>query len=81
MSVSLNLQQRKAYALVREYPGATSFELARAGDLLDRYQVARRLEELEAAGCIVRGRPKTCAILQRSAATWRLPGVTRPARL
>ncbi len=52
-------QAEDAVALVRQYPGRTSAELAELSNLdrfhsLDRYQLARRLPELYRAGLVSR---------------------------
>lgn len=47
------LQAQHALALVREYPGSTSKELAELSGM-DRYALARRLPELEQGGLITR---------------------------
>lgn len=57
-------------ALVRQYPGKTSLELARCGHTLDRYQLARRLPELEKAGKVRKGSPKKCGVSEQQAHTW-----------
>jgi DNA-binding MarR family transcriptional regulator len=54
---------------VRRYPGHTSKELTRFCDL-DRYQIARRLADLENAGYIEKGPIRKCTIGNRNAATW-----------
>lgn len=68
-SGGLGVQQRIAYNLVRHHPGYTSDELARLGQL-DRYQLARRLPELERAGYIQRGHIRKSHITGRPAVTW-----------
>ncbi len=57
--------------LVRKYPGRTSLELSRLCDL-DRYQIARRLSDLEHAGEIEKGEIRVCRIAGRMAVTWRV---------
>ena len=60
-------QQREVLAAVREHPGLTSAELARATGL-DRYMLARRLPELAPAA--VKGDPQRCQVTGRHAMTW-----------
>lgn len=56
-SGELGRQQRAVLDGLRKWPGLTSLELA--GRLrLDRYQVARRLPELEAGGLARKGQPR-----------------------
>lgn len=78
-------QQARALAAVRAFPGMTSHELAAAARI-DRYELARRLPEVRAAGLIhntpdharpadpVTGRlwpaKRTCAESGRPAMTW-----------
>jgi hypothetical protein len=57
------------YHALRRYQGTTSAELAKAAGL-DRYDVARRLPELERAGWIVRGRRRRCAVTGCDCVTW-----------
>ena len=59
-------QQDQAAAAVRQFPGCTSFELAMRTHL-DRYMLARRLPECEAAGRVRRGTQRTCGITGRPA--------------
>lgn len=67
-------QAHQALDLVRAHPQHTSLELAQHG-VLDRYQLARRLPELEAAGMIERSRePRTCTVGHRPAHTWTAKG-------
>jgi len=56
--------------LVRRCPGKTSLELSRMCDL-DRYQIARRLSDLEHAGEVEKGEIRLCDIAGRMAVTWR----------
>lgn len=58
--------------LVREYPHRTSAELAHLCDL-DRWQVARRLPDLEANGLVVKGKARRCAVSQKASVVWCLP--------
>jgi len=62
-------QQRLVLRIVIANPGKTSRELS---DIcaLDRYQVARRLPELEAAGVIEKGPIRRCTIGGRHSVTW-----------
>ena len=60
-------QQQAVLEAVRRWPGLTSLELA-ARLKFDRYQVARRLPEVETAGQIRRGEIKT--INRRKHLTW-----------
>jgi len=62
-------QQHFVLEMVRRHPFSTSLELSRCGNL-DRYQVARRLPELERAGMIVRGPIRVCRVGGRNAQTW-----------
>jgi len=62
-------QQRQALELVRKYPNHTSDELADYG-VLDRYQLARRLPELETAKLVERGPARRSAKTGRQAQTW-----------
>ena len=61
-------QRERVLALVRAYPGCTSAELA--GDGLDRYQLARRLPELEAGGFVRKGPLATCRVMGTRAVSW-----------
>lgn len=62
-------QQSTAVAAVTAHPGMTSHELARHCTL-DRYQLARRLPEVEDAGRVIRGEVRKCAVTGHKAATW-----------
>jgi len=62
-------QQALAGEAVRLKPGCTSAELAQHC-ALDRYQLARRLPELEEAGRVRRGATRKCVATGYSAATW-----------
>jgi hypothetical protein len=62
-------QQRLALRVVIEHPGMTSRELA-ALCSLDRYQMARRLPELEEAGLVAKGPVRQCKAGGRPAVTW-----------
>jgi hypothetical protein len=60
---------------VEATPGRTSAELAQEQGI-NRYVVARRLPEIEAARRIHRGEIRTCAVSGRRATTW-WPGECR----
>jgi len=62
-------QRAVVLAAVTEHPGLTSFELA-AHCRLDRFQIARRLPEIERLGTVIRGRPRVCTVSRMKAATW-----------
>jgi hypothetical protein len=62
-------QQRIAFRAVVEHPGRTSRELASLCSL-DRYQVARRLPELEEARMVQKGPARECEVGHRLAVTW-----------
>ena len=62
-------QQHKALAAVRAFPGLTSLELAQAARCC-RFQLARRLPELERDDLVTRGEARTCGVSGRKAATW-----------
>jgi DNA-binding MarR family transcriptional regulator len=62
-------QQRIALRAVIEHPGLTSRELA-ALCSLDRYQMARRLPELEEADLVAKGPARQCKAGGRPAVTW-----------
>ncbi len=62
-------QARIALEAVMENPHRTSFELSEAC-YLDRYQVARRLPELEEAGFVEKGIIRRCRVSGRHAVTW-----------
>jgi len=66
-SGALATQQQAILTAVRRWPGLTSLELA-ARLKFDRYQVARRLPEIETAGKVRRGEIKT--INRRKHLTW-----------
>jgi hypothetical protein len=58
-------------ALIGAHPGSTSAELARhSRGALDRWQVARRLKEIEANGRICRSAEKKCDVTHRQCVTW-----------
>jgi predicted ArsR family transcriptional regulator len=62
-------QQQITLVLVRKYPNRTSDELAALGSL-DRYQLARRLPELERSGLVERGAMRKSDTTGRPACTW-----------
>lgn len=66
-------QARIALDVVMENPHRTSFELSEAC-YLDRYQVARRLPELEEAGFVEKGIIRRCRVSGRHAVTWTASG-------
>jgi hypothetical protein len=55
--------------LVVQHPGKTAAELAQLCDL-DRYQIGRRLKEIEHSGKIRRGIIRTCTVGRKVATTW-----------
>lgn len=62
-------QHRIVLDAVLQYPGRTSFELSRLCNL-DRYQVARRLPELEDGNLVKKSKMRKCSITTRKAVTW-----------
>ena len=62
-------QQIEAFQLVAAYPSHTSRELAYFSEL-DRYQMARRLSDLEHAGFVKKGPIRRDDTNQRMAVTW-----------
>lgn len=63
--------QSTVLQLVKEHPGKTAPELARAAGIHDPRVVNRRLPELEKAGLVERCTPRKCSLSNRKAATWR----------
>jgi len=63
------VQQEVILAAVRHHPGCTSRELTMFCDL-DRYQIARRLADLESADLVSKGRIRPCRLGKRNAVTW-----------
>lgn len=63
------VQQHAVLAAVMAHPGLTSRELAQAAGM-DRYVVARRLPELEAAKRVRKGEARECRVSKRLAVTW-----------
>ena len=64
-------QQVILYDLIKRKPGLTSREMTRHCSL-DRYQIARRLSDLENGGVIEKGPIRQCRLGNRIAATWML---------
>jgi len=62
-------QQEIVYKIVKRFPGLTSRELTQACDL-DRYQIARRLADLENSGHVIKGPIRACGLGKRKAVTW-----------
>jgi len=62
-------QMREILELVKKHPRSTSRELSTLCRL-DRYQIARRLSDLEFAGKVEKGRTRLCTIGQRKAVEW-----------
>ena len=71
-------QQETVLELVKLYPGHTSLELSKKSDL-DRYQIARRLADLEYKGKVLKGRIRRCSSGRR-AVTWWLK-INKPVQL
>lgn len=63
-------QAQEVLALVRRHQGHTSLELSRFSRTLDRYQVARRLADLNEAGLVYQGQLRNCSIGKRLAVAW-----------
>ena len=55
--------------LVREHGGLTSAELTQFCDL-DRWQIARRLPDLEANGLVIKGNARRCTITNKASVVW-----------
>lgn len=62
-------QRAIALTAVELHPGLTSYELARHCRL-DRFQLARRLPEVERTKLIRRGEKRVCSVTGMSAMTW-----------
>jgi CRP-like cAMP-binding protein len=62
-------QQRRVLSAVVLFPGHTSRELSGFCDL-DRYQVARRLPELQALGVVKAGEIRKCKDGGKPSVTW-----------
>jgi hypothetical protein len=63
-------QRAAVLVAVEEHPGLTSFELA-AHCRLDRWQIARRLPEIERLTRLVRrGHKRVCSVSGMQALTW-----------
>lgn len=69
-------QQLEVLNLVRANPGRTSLELSRCimYENLDRYQIARRLSDLNESGYVVQGAIRQCRVGRRKAVTWWIKG-------
>jgi len=63
-------QRNMVLALVETYPGRTALELAGISVNLDRYQVARRLADLEHSELVRKGEARECVVGQSLAVTW-----------
>ncbi len=68
-------QQNTVLQLVHRFPGCTSCELAKRSELdgqcpLDRYQIARRLPELEAVDVIRKDTIRKSRVTGNRAITW-----------
>ena len=64
-------QSRQVYDLVVKHPGSTSRELAAfSSGELDRWQVARRLPDLQTSGMVRKGPVRKCKIDGTKAVTW-----------
>ena len=63
-------QQETVLRLVKLHPDHTSLELSKKSDL-DRYQIARRLADLEYKGKVLKGRIRNCSSGRRAVA-WRV---------
>jgi predicted ArsR family transcriptional regulator len=61
--------RRLCLAQVQAHPGQTAAEIARAVGL-ERHAPSRRLPELRAAGLVVNGPTRTCAVKGRCSLTW-----------
>jgi predicted HTH transcriptional regulator len=62
-------QQKIIYDAVLNHPGSTSRELTQFCDL-DRYQIARRLADLESGGQVRKGIIRNCLVGGRKSVTW-----------
>lgn len=62
-------QQKEVRDAVTLNPGRTSAELAQCC-VLDRWQIARRLPEVEVAGRVRRGGSRRCRVTGRKSITW-----------
>ena len=63
------IQRKKVFRGVVDFPGRTSAELSPLVGL-DRYAVARRLPELEKSGSVRKGQPRICSAHGTAAVTW-----------
>lgn len=80
MSGQRAFQQKTTANAVRRFPGFTSRELAEKLKL-DRYMLARRLSECEAAGEVRRGQMRRCGVSKKLATTWYPPEVAEQLAL
>lgn len=64
-----SVQQEIVLSAVRKNPGHTSRELTGFCEL-DRYQIARRLADLEQGGFVFKGHMRECTAGGRNAVTW-----------
>ena len=69
-SGSRQTQAEHVLELVRQVSGLTSAELAAYSVTLDRWQVARRLPDLEANNLIRKGKARRCTCTGKSSVTW-----------
>ena len=65
-------QRQIAFEMVRQHPRLTADELALYSGKLDRYQLNRRLPELETAGLVERCQARPSRFTGRNASTWRV---------
>ena len=63
-------QAEQVLELVRQVSGLTSAELAAYSVTLDRWQVARRLPDLEANGLVRKGKVRRCTCTDKHSVTW-----------
>ena len=54
---------------VNAHPGLTSAELTRHIEM-DRWQIARRLPDLEANGLVKKGKPRLCNLKRKLSVIW-----------
>ncbi|MHC1728541.1 MAG: winged helix-turn-helix domain-containing protein [Syntrophobacteraceae bacterium] len=69
-SGKLSSQAASVFAAVKKYPEKTSLELTRCCPL-DRYQIARRLADLQNAGFVEQTGARKCSVGGRPSVTWR----------
>lgn len=60
------------FELVRRWPRRTSAELAHISEKFDRYQIARRLPDLERAGLVRKGIARECRVNKTQAHEWEI---------